>query len=41
MIEADALHEYLPEARFVTIKDAGHVPFLRPEFKNILEKYHG
>ena len=41
MGEADTLHKYLPGARFITIKDAGHVPFLRPEFKSILEKYHG
>ncbi|MGB3083000.1 MAG: alpha/beta hydrolase [Candidatus Omnitrophota bacterium] len=41
LVEANALHKYLPGARFVTIKDAGHVPFLRPEFKSIMEKYHG
>ena len=39
--EVSSLHKYLPGARFITIKIAGHVPFLQSEFKNILEKYYG
>ncbi|MGB2630545.1 MAG: alpha/beta hydrolase [Candidatus Omnitrophota bacterium] len=40
IIEVDKIRKYLPGAYYVTIKDTGHVPFLNPEFKNILEKYH-
>jgi pimeloyl-ACP methyl ester carboxylesterase len=39
--EVSVLKKYLPAANFVTIKNTGHVPFLHPEFKSILEKYHG
>ncbi|MFQ5952017.1 MAG: alpha/beta fold hydrolase [Candidatus Omnitrophota bacterium] len=38
--ETNILQKYLPGARFVTIKNTGHVPFLCSEFKAILEKYN-
>ena len=36
--EAQALYSELPRARFVTLKDSGHIPFFNPEFK---DKFNG
>lgn len=39
--EALRVKESLPQAKFISLKDAGHMPFLSPDFKRIFYEVRG